>query len=185
MSIGNVKPVGDMPEGSIVCNVEEVCFCSCPASTGAGSLELDLFIALSSKAPGCALMPDVSCHCHALLASVLCMAAVALVVPCNVSKLCRVYLQLCSYAHQASSSTWTLRILQKAGDRGSLARASGDYVIVVAHNPDAGITRVKLPSGAKKVCSCAVDLTAGCTAQGKFNVAKSRNQDCSRQQHRL
>ena len=43
--------------------------------------------------------------------------------------------------------------LQKAGDRGSLARASGDYVIVVAHNPDAGITRVKLPSGAKKVCA--------------------------------
>ena len=43
-------------------------------------------------------------------------------------------------------------LLQKAGDRGSLARASGDYVIVVAHNPDAGITRVKLPSGAKKVC---------------------------------
>lgn len=41
--------------------------------------------------------------------------------------------------------------VQKAGDRGSLARASGDYVIVVAHNPDAGITRVKLPSGAKKV----------------------------------
>ena len=25
LSIGNVKPVGDMPEGSIVCNVEEVC----------------------------------------------------------------------------------------------------------------------------------------------------------------
>ena len=52
---------------------------------------------------------------------------------------------------------WQQEILlpvQKAGDRGSLARASGDYVIVVAHNPDAGITRVKLPSGAKKVCSC-------------------------------
>ncbi len=40
---------------------------------------------------------------------------------------------------------------QKAGDRGSLARASGDYAIIVAHNPDAGITRVKLPSGTKKV----------------------------------
>ena len=24
LSIGNVKPIGDMPEGSIVCNVEEV-----------------------------------------------------------------------------------------------------------------------------------------------------------------
>lgn len=41
--------------------------------------------------------------------------------------------------------------LQKAGDRGALARASGNSVIVVAHNPDAGITRIKLPSGSKKV----------------------------------
>lgn len=40
---------------------------------------------------------------------------------------------------------------EKAGDRGSLARCSGDYAIVVAHNPDAGITRIKLPSGSKKV----------------------------------
>ena len=39
----------------------------------------------------------------------------------------------------------------KAGDRGTLARCSGDYAIVVAHNPDSGITRIKLPSGAKKV----------------------------------
>lgn len=42
---------------------------------------------------------------------------------------------------------------QKAGDRGALARASGDYAIVVAHNPEAGITRIKLPSGSKKVSS--------------------------------
>jgi len=42
---------------------------------------------------------------------------------------------------------------QKAGDRGALARASGDYAIVVAHNPEAGITRIKLPSGSKKVRS--------------------------------
>lgn len=40
---------------------------------------------------------------------------------------------------------------QKAGDRGSLARASGDYCIVVAHNADTGVTRIKLPSGSKKV----------------------------------
>ena len=25
LTIGNVKPVGDMPEGTIICNVEEVC----------------------------------------------------------------------------------------------------------------------------------------------------------------
>jgi large subunit ribosomal protein L8e len=41
--------------------------------------------------------------------------------------------------------------LQKAGDRGAIARCSGDYAIIVAHNPDTGITRIKLPSGAKKV----------------------------------
>ena len=65
LNIGNVKPVGDMPEGTIICNVEE-----------------------------------------------------------------------------------------KTGDRGSLARCSGDYAIIVAHNPDAGITRIKLPSGAKKASCC-------------------------------
>ena len=64
LTIGNVKPVGEMPEGSIICNIEE-----------------------------------------------------------------------------------------KAGDRGSMARCSGDYAIIVAHNPDAGITRIKLPSGSKKVIS--------------------------------
>ncbi len=40
---------------------------------------------------------------------------------------------------------------QKAGDRGAIARASGDYAIVVAHNPETGVTRIKLPSGSKKV----------------------------------
>ena len=55
--------------------------------------------------------------------------------------------------------------LQKAGDRGSLARASGDYVIVVAHNVEAGITRVKLPSGSKKVCLAAL---AGVQLQASF-----------------
>eukprot|EP00878_Enallax_costatus_P033018 GHUV01036385.1.p1 GENE.GHUV01036385.1~~GHUV01036385.1.p1 ORF type:complete len:189 (-),score=49.12 GHUV01036385.1:552-1118(-) len=47
--------------------------------------------------------------------------------------------------------TIVCNVESKAGDRGTLARCSGDYVIVVAHNPDAGITRIKLPSGAKKV----------------------------------
>lgn len=76
LSVGNVKPIGDMPEGTIVCNLEA-----------------------------------------------------------------------------------------KAGDRGVMARCSGDYAIIVAHNPDAGITRVKLPSGSKKVvpstCRAMVGLVAG------------------------
>lgn len=40
---------------------------------------------------------------------------------------------------------------EKTGDRGRLARASGNYATVIAHNPDTRRTRVKLPSGAKKV----------------------------------
>ena len=40
---------------------------------------------------------------------------------------------------------------EKTGDRGKVARASGDYATVIAHNPDTKRTRVKLPSGAKKI----------------------------------
>ncbi|CAD7703417.1 unnamed protein product [Ostreobium quekettii] len=77
LAIGNVKPVGEMPEGSIVCNVEK-----------------------------------------------------------------------------------------NIGDRGSMARCSGDYVTVVAHNPDSGITRIKLPSGAKKVISSRCRAMVGQVAGG-------------------
>ncbi|KAI3945563.1 hypothetical protein MKW92_043796 [Papaver armeniacum] len=44
------------------------------------------------------------------------------------------------------------------GDRGTLARASGDYAIVISHNPDNGTSRIKLPSGAKKI------VPSGCRA---------------------
>ncbi|KAJ7981651.1 60S ribosomal protein L2 [Quillaja saponaria] len=44
------------------------------------------------------------------------------------------------------------------GDRGVLARASGDDAVVISHNPDNGTTRVKLPSGAKKI------VPSGCRA---------------------
>ncbi|VVA99437.1 unnamed protein product [Arabis nemorensis] len=44
------------------------------------------------------------------------------------------------------------------GDRGVLARASGDYAIVIAHNPDSDTTRIKLPSGSKKI------VPSGCRA---------------------
>lgn len=40
---------------------------------------------------------------------------------------------------------------EKLGDRGKLAKASGNYATVIAHNTDTNKTRVKLPSGAKKV----------------------------------
>ena len=40
---------------------------------------------------------------------------------------------------------------EKTGDRGKIARASGNYATVIGHNPDTKKSRVKLPSGAKKV----------------------------------
>lgn len=39
----------------------------------------------------------------------------------------------------------------KIGDRGTLGRTSGGYITIIGHNPDEGKTRIKLPSGAKKV----------------------------------
>ncbi|BBH01234.1 Ribosomal protein L2 family [Prunus dulcis] len=44
------------------------------------------------------------------------------------------------------------------GDRGTLARASGDYAVVISHNPDNDTSRIKLPSGAKKI------VPSGCRA---------------------
>lgn len=40
---------------------------------------------------------------------------------------------------------------EKTGDRGRLARTSGNYATVISHNTDTKRTRVKLPSGTKKV----------------------------------
>jgi len=40
---------------------------------------------------------------------------------------------------------------EKHGDRGKLAKASGNYATIIAQNHDAHKTRVKLPSGSKKV----------------------------------
>jgi len=53
----------------------------------------------------------------------------------------------------------------RPGDRGKFGRASGDYCTIVAHNPDAGTTRLRMPSGAKKViqsdCRGVVGIVAG------------------------
>eukprot|EP01060_Flectonema_neradi_P005539 TRINITY_DN136_c0_g1_i1.p1 TRINITY_DN136_c0_g1~~TRINITY_DN136_c0_g1_i1.p1 ORF type:complete len:259 (+),score=40.90 TRINITY_DN136_c0_g1_i1:48-824(+) len=53
----------------------------------------------------------------------------------------------------------------KTGDRGSLARASGEYCIVISHLPEQERTRIKLPSGEKKSiswnCRAMVGIIAG------------------------
>ncbi len=70
-------------------------------------------------------------------------------------------------------------IEQKAGDRGTLARCSGDYAIVVTHNPEAGITRIKLPSGAKKVVPSTCRATVGQVSTWTAGVGK----ECDRVVH--
>lgn len=55
---------------------------------------------------------------------------------------------------------------EKAGDRGALARTSGNYVIVIGHNPDENKTRIRLPSGAKKVVSSDARGVIGVIAGG-------------------
>jgi len=40
---------------------------------------------------------------------------------------------------------------EKTGDRGRLARTSGNYATVISHNLETRRTRIKLPSGTKKV----------------------------------
>ena len=55
---------------------------------------------------------------------------------------------------------------EKVGDRGVLGRTSGNYVTVIGHNPDEGKTRVKLPSGAKKVVKSSARGMVGIVAGG-------------------
>merc|ERR1712226_1054798 len=51
------------------------------------------------------------------------------------------------------------------GDRGKMARASGDYASVISHNSDTGKSRVRLPSGSKKTvqstCRAMIGICAG------------------------
>uniref|UniRef100_A0A8B9RKH3 Large ribosomal subunit protein uL2 n=1 Tax=Astyanax mexicanus TaxID=7994 RepID=A0A8B9RKH3_ASTMX len=55
---------------------------------------------------------------------------------------------------------------EKPGDRGKLARASGNYATVISHNPETKKSRVKLPSGSKKVVSSANRAVVGIVAGG-------------------
>merc|ERR1712196_286692 len=52
-----------------------------------------------------------------------------------------------------------------AGNGGKIARASGDYCTIMTQDPDAGKTRIKLPSGARKTvsnkCRAMVGIIAG------------------------
>jgi len=55
---------------------------------------------------------------------------------------------------------------ERPGDRGKLARASGDYCTIVAHNTETGQTRLRLPSGAKKIVQSTSRAQVGIVAGG-------------------
>merc|ERR1712026_234237 len=67
---------------------------------------------------------------------------------------------------QMPEGTIVCNLEEKTGDRGKLARASGNYATVIAHNPDTHRTRVKLPSGSKKVIPSANRAMIGLVAGG-------------------
>jgi len=67
---------------------------------------------------------------------------------------------------QLPEGTIICNVEGQPGDRGIFARASGNYASIISHNPDEGVTRIKLPSGAKKVVSSKSRATIGLVAGG-------------------
>jgi large subunit ribosomal protein L8e len=67
---------------------------------------------------------------------------------------------------QCPEGTIVCNIEEKVGDRGALARTSGNYATVIGHTTDDGKTRIRLPSGAKKTVSSAARGTIGIVAGG-------------------
>jgi large subunit ribosomal protein L8e len=54
----------------------------------------------------------------------------------------------------------------KVGDRGTLARTSGNYATIIGHDIDGKTTRIRLPSGAKKIVPSSSRATVGIVAGG-------------------
>ncbi|CEP19372.1 hypothetical protein [Parasitella parasitica] len=61
--------------------------------------------------------------------------------------------------------TVVCNVEEKVGDRGSIARASGNYVTIIGHGDD-GKTRIRLPSGSKKVIPSTSRAVIGIVAGG-------------------
>ena len=66
---------------------------------------------------------------------------------------------------QIPEGTVVCNIEERENDCGKIARASGDYAVVVANDADKGVVRLRLPSGSKKVvsgnCRAMIGLIAG------------------------
>jgi large subunit ribosomal protein L8e len=52
------------------------------------------------------------------------------------------------------------------GDNGKIAKASGDYCVIIAQDQDKGTTRVRMPSGAKRTFQSACRATIGIVSGG-------------------
>jgi len=67
---------------------------------------------------------------------------------------------------QCPEGTIVCNVEEKVGDRGALARTSGNYATVIGHSPDDNKTRIRLPSGSKKTVSGSARATIGIVAGG-------------------
>lgn len=67
---------------------------------------------------------------------------------------------------QLPEGTIVCNVEEQPGDRGALARTSGNYATVIGHDVDTGRTRIRLPSGAKKSVNADARATIGIVAGG-------------------
>ena len=88
---------------------------------------------------------------------------------CSQSEICqkvRSYRFTSTDSNSGFSGTACCAIEMKVGDRGKLAKASGNSAVIISHNQDTGKTRIKLPSGSKKVLDSRCRATVGVIAGG-------------------
>jgi large subunit ribosomal protein L8e len=62
--------------------------------------------------------------------------------------------------------TIVCNVEKRAGDRGRFARASGNYATIIGHSDDGNKTRLKLPSGSKKIVASQARAMVGIIAGG-------------------
>jgi len=67
---------------------------------------------------------------------------------------------------QMPEGTIICNVEEKPGDRGALARTSGNYATIIGHSPDDNKTRIRLPSGAKKTILGNARASIGIVAGG-------------------
>ena len=72
----------------------------------------------------------------------------------------------CLPVGQMPEGTIICNVEEKTGDGGAMARSSGNYATVISHNVDTKKTRIKLPSGIKRVVPSANRALVGIVAGG-------------------